>query len=371
MGDGIRKDEISDIDTSQFTGQVRHIPVNGIRPSLDNPRGLIRKDESFARLVASVAEVGLLVPLVVRRLEPPKGNIAYELVDGERRFEAAKELSLPRVPAHVIEGTKPSGGFRKLMFHLHMTRQQWEPMEQCRSLAEVYPQLNRGLRFEEKPRWVKKLADETGMPSVTARDRVRVLAWSKDLKQQFFSFDESQPKKDIYSYVLAIEASVIEPSFKAFPDLYNHSRSSFDRANEFRSSLLDKTIIGFQTGAVRSREQIRSISPLFIPELPPGERKVARGLFTHFVREADIQFDDVRAEIEARLPSIVREKAPKPQRLVASIKSLQQTLQHYDLTVIKNYVERDSTRKKLRRELSEALEGLATAIEELQERLNG
>src|SRR5207247_9146527 len=125
---------------------------------------------------------------------------------------------------------------------------------------------------------------ETGMRSVTCRARVRVLALSKDLKRRFFKFDEQQPKKYIYSYVLAIEASVIEPSFKAFPDLYNHDQSAFERANEFRSSLLDKTIVGFETGAVRSREQIRGVSALFIPDLPAAERKVARGLFTNFVK---------------------------------------------------------------------------------------
>ncbi len=370
MDNGVYENSMSNFSTSQFTGQVHYLPLDSIRPSHHNPRGVIRNNESFERLVTSVAEVGLLVPLVVRELAQPINGIRYELVDGERRFCAAKELSMSPVPAHVIEGDEPEGGFRKLMFHLHMTRQQWEPMEQCRSLVEVYPQLRRGLRFEEKPRWVKKLAEETGMPSVTARDRVRVLAWSKDLKKLFFRFDEQQPKKDIYSYVLAIEASVIEPSFKAFPDLYNHHQSAFDHANEYRGKLLGKTIDGFQTGAVRSREQIRSVSALFLPDLPGPERRVARSLFTTFLKDSDIQFEDMRAEIDARLPSVARERTPKPQRLLALIRSLQQILQQYDSTIIDNHVEREASRKKLRHDLSDALEALCATVEELQERLD-
>jgi ParB-like nuclease domain len=359
-----------EIPTTEFTGQVRHVPVNAIRPSHNNPRGDIRKDESFERLVSSVREVGLLVPIVVARLSRPAGAIKYELVDGERRFRAATELSLARIPAHILEPETEAGDLRKLMFHLHMTREQWKPLEQCRSLAEAYPQLERGLRFDDKPRWIKKLRIETGMQAVTARDRVRVLAWSRDLKARFFRFDEEQPKKDIYSYILAIEASIIEPSAKAFPNLYNHGHS-FARANEVRGSLLEKTIDGFETGAVSSREQIRGVSPLFIPTLPPSEKRVARGLFTTFLKRPDYQFDDIKAEIDARLPSVAKERAPKPQRLIAMIKSLQQTLETYDPAIIQNITTRDSTQKKLKRDILEALEALAATTAELQERLHG
>lgn len=360
-----------EVPTTEFTGQVRHVPVNAVRPSGNNPRGDILKDESFERLVSSVREVGLLVPIVVARLSNPKGAIKYELVDGERRFKAAKELSLARIPAHILEPETEAGELRKLMFHLHMTREQWKPLEQCRSLAEAYPQLDRGLRFEDKPRWIKKLRIETGMPAVTARDRVRVLAWSRELKTRFFRFDQEQPKKDIYSYILAIEASIIEPSAKVYPDLYNHSQPSFARANQFRGSLLGKTIEGFETGAVTSREQIRAVSPLFIPTLPAREKRVARRLFTSFLKIPEFQFEDIRAEIDSRLPSVAKERAPKPQRLIAMIRSLQQTLEAYDPTIIQNITTRDSVQKKLRRDVSEALEALAATAMELQERLHG
>src|ERR1019366_5144937 len=134
------------------------------------------------------------------------------LVDGERRFRAAIELGKKVVPAHVLHGNVVPRQMRMLMFHLHMTREQWGAMAQCRSLVDAYPELRPGLTFEEKPDWVRRLTEEAGMPSVTARDRVHVLSWPEELKDQFFSFDEEQPKRNIYSYILALEASIIEPS---------------------------------------------------------------------------------------------------------------------------------------------------------------
>ncbi|PYL75054.1 MAG: hypothetical protein DMF26_09110 [Verrucomicrobia bacterium] len=80
------------MDTSEFVGDVREISVASIRPSSHNPRGEVQKDDSFERLVSSIDKVGLLVPIVVTKLRTPREGIKYELVDGERRYWAAKAL---------------------------------------------------------------------------------------------------------------------------------------------------------------------------------------------------------------------------------------------------------------------------------------
>ncbi len=72
-----------------------------IEANPENPRGAVEDDASFERLVSSIAEVGILVPIVVR--EMPSGR--YQLVDGERRFLAARKLRLSKVPAHVLSGS--------------------------------------------------------------------------------------------------------------------------------------------------------------------------------------------------------------------------------------------------------------------------
>jgi hypothetical protein len=357
------------MDTSQFSSHVRRIPLQSIRPSSHNPRGPIQKDESFERLVSSIQEVDILVPLVVRELKHSDGPVKYELVDGERRYWAATELAKETVPAHILSGEYPKRDLRMMMFHLHMTRQQWEPLAQCRSLSEAYPELDKGLKFSEKNAWTQKLAEETGMPLVTARDRVHILAWQKDLKTRIYEFDKHLPSKKIYSYALAIEASIIEPSIDAFPNYYNHGRPLEQTANEVRSSLLGKTITGLETGLVKSREQIRSVSAIFLGKLAPAQKRIAQGVFQSLVREPDFQFDDAKAEISAKLPELLRE-APKPQRLVALIKTLSRNLQDFDPAFIDGPRMSKGKRQKLREELLESLEELLESAKALEERLD-
>jgi hypothetical protein len=355
--------------TSEFIGDVKHIPTNAIRRTPHNPRGIVEKDDSFERLVSSIDRVGILVPIVVAALPSPQGDIKYELVDGERRFRAAQELGKDTVPAHVLHGPAVPRELRMLMFHLHMTREQWGAMAQCRSLVDAYPALRKGLTFDQKPAWVKRLTEEAGMPSVTARDRVHVLSWPEPLKQRFFQFDEEQPKRNIYSYILALEASIVEPSRVSFPEFYNGSRVPDDAANEVRKALLVKTIDGIETGAVGSREQIRSVSPLFATSLSPKDRKVALSVFRDFVNRRDAQFEDVRAEITTRLPELLEEKPPKPERVIAAIVALTRTLKEYEAAFIDASAKTEPKKKRIKSEFAKALHDLIETAGELRVRL--
>ena len=320
------------MDTSALIHQVKQVNLNEIKPNPDNPRGEIDKNESFGRLVSSINDVGILVPLVIRSITESGAKYHYEIVDGERRYLAARELNLEKVPAHILPqnfAKNSSGALRKLMFHLHMTREQWGAMAQCRSLVEAYPTLNRGIPFSEKRIWCDRLAKETGMAPVTARDRIHVLSWPRELKDKFFSFDDTHPKQNIYSYVLAIEASIVELSVTAFPHYYNGGKPADVKANLVRGHLLDKTISGIETGLVTSREQIRSVSPLFEERLTVSQKKEAIHLFKDLVERPGVYFDDIRAEIGTHLPELVQEKPPKPRRVIASIYSLSRTLDQY------------------------------------------
>jgi ParB/RepB/Spo0J family partition protein len=347
------------MDTSQFASRVKRIRLKQIRPSEHNPRGAIDRDESFERLVASINRVGILVPLVVRDLARQSGEIKYELVDGERRYLAARELALDMVPVHILEGRGATADVRKLMFHLHMTREQWGPMAQCRSLVEAYPELDKGLRLSQKQAWAVKLAEETNMSLVTARDRVHVLSWPKQLKEEIFRFDEREPSRNVYSYILAIEASIIEPSVEAFPNYFNGNKPVDSTANHVRGALLEKTIGGLETGTLTSREQIRNISPLFSRALEGPKKKTALALFKDLVSRKDFQFEDAKAEITTQFPELLEERPPKPQRVIAAIVALTRMLEKYDSRYISeakgSTAAKKRTSEKFRRSLDELI----------------
>lgn len=72
---------------------LKHIDVGRIEPGKYQPRKRF-DDESLSELAHSIAEHGILQPLVVR----PIGGERYEIIAGERRFRAGQQAGLASVP---------------------------------------------------------------------------------------------------------------------------------------------------------------------------------------------------------------------------------------------------------------------------------
>lgn len=106
------------------------VPVDAIRPNARQPRQVF-DEEAMAELVHSIKEIGLLQPIVVRRLNAD----SYELVMGERRWRASQEAGLDKIPA-IVRDTGDDAMLRDaLLENLH--RAQLNPLEE----AAAYEQL--------------------------------------------------------------------------------------------------------------------------------------------------------------------------------------------------------------------------------------
>ena len=81
------------------SGGVRHVALVDLSVSALQPRKRF-DEEAIADLAASIAEKGVLQPLLVRRVEG-----GFEIVAGERRFRAAERAGLTSVPVLVRELT--------------------------------------------------------------------------------------------------------------------------------------------------------------------------------------------------------------------------------------------------------------------------
>lgn len=116
---------------TQVRSVLLHIPVDKISPNPDNPR-LIFNQERLDALVESIAEKGILVPLIVFQEDDGR----YILLDGERRWRCAKRLNIREVPANII--AKPSKIENILqMFNIHNVREDWELMPTALKLGQV------------------------------------------------------------------------------------------------------------------------------------------------------------------------------------------------------------------------------------------
>ncbi len=87
----------------KMEGPIFHIETSQIEPNPHQPRKVF--DEAALReLASSIAEFGLLQPLVVtkvQKLTDSGAEVKYQLIAGERRLLASKMLGLERVPAIV------------------------------------------------------------------------------------------------------------------------------------------------------------------------------------------------------------------------------------------------------------------------------
>ena len=88
------------------------VPVNAVAPNPKQPRTRF-DDETIDALAASIREVGILQPIVVRR-----AGAGYELVAGERRLRAAKVAGLATVPV-VLRDTDDADLLREALDREH------------------------------------------------------------------------------------------------------------------------------------------------------------------------------------------------------------------------------------------------------------
>lgn len=115
--------------------RLANISPDEIVPNAAQPRTDFVK-EKLDELVASIREVGVLQPVVVRPIEgAAPGEPKYELIMGERRLRATKQLGLATIPA-VIKNTADEAMLRDaLLENLH--RADLNPLEE----ASAYQQL--------------------------------------------------------------------------------------------------------------------------------------------------------------------------------------------------------------------------------------
>ncbi|MEZ7897267.1 MAG: ParB/RepB/Spo0J family partition protein [Flaviflexus sp.] len=107
------------------------VPIGDIRANTRQPRTVFDEDE-LAELSASIKEVGLLQPIVVRH--SPEGD-GYELIMGERRWRASTQAGLTEIPAIVRETADDDLLRDALLENLH--RVELNPLEE----ASAYQQL--------------------------------------------------------------------------------------------------------------------------------------------------------------------------------------------------------------------------------------
>lgn len=114
---------------------VRVIPIEFIQPNPDQPRKHFDEAE-LAELAESVADKGLLQPILVRPL--PGRTERYQIVAGERRWRAAQAARLHEVPCVVRELTDRET--LEIGIVENVQRADLNPVDEARALRQLIDQ---------------------------------------------------------------------------------------------------------------------------------------------------------------------------------------------------------------------------------------
>lgn len=138
---------------------LEELPITSVVANPGQPRQIF-DDETISDLAASIRQVGILQPIVVR----PLGDGTYQIVVGERRWRAARRAGLTMLPALVIETDERGSLERALIENVH--RQDLNPLEEAAAYLQLVEEA--GLTHEE-------LAERLGLSRPAVTNALRLL----------------------------------------------------------------------------------------------------------------------------------------------------------------------------------------------------
>ncbi len=148
----------------------RAAAIDDIRPNPRQPRRDFREEE-LQGLTTSIAQLGVLQPLLVRRAQD-----GFELVAGERRLRAAARVGLREVPVLVVDTDDFGSLERALVENLH--RSDLNPIEEAAALRQL---------MDEGGLTQEALAGRLGRNRVTITNALRLLDLPVDIQALLIS----------------------------------------------------------------------------------------------------------------------------------------------------------------------------------------
>lgn len=160
--------------------EVNEVDINAVAPNPDQPRTNFKREE-LEELSASIQKDGLLQPILVRPLE---GGM-YQIIAGERRWQASKLAGLQQVPILVKEASDDKAlelalieniqrsdlnpieeayGYRRMMERLNMTQ-----AEVAQAMSKGRSTVANALRLLELPEEAQQLLFEEKITAGHAR----------------------------------------------------------------------------------------------------------------------------------------------------------------------------------------------------------
>ena len=155
--------------------QVQQIPIDALHPFTNHPFKVL-DDEAMTRTVESIAQYGVLAPLIAR---PRPDGDGYEIISGHRRQYAAKLAGLETLPVIVRQMSDDAAVI--LMVDSNLQREHILPSERAFAYKMKLDAIkNQGARSDltstqvAQKLSVKKVGDDAGVSKDTIRRFIRL-----------------------------------------------------------------------------------------------------------------------------------------------------------------------------------------------------
>ena len=200
--------------------QVRKIPIDDLHPFTNHPFKVL-DDEAMTRTVESIAQYGVLAPLIAR---PRPDGDGYEIISGHRRQYAAKLAGLDTLPVIVRQMSDDAAVI--LMVDSNLQREHILPSEKAFAYKMKLDAIkNQGARSDltstqvAQKLSVEKVGDDAGVSKDTIRRFIRLTNLVPEL------LDMVDEKK--ISFNPAVELSYLdEGQQRAFLEAMNDTQNA-------------------------------------------------------------------------------------------------------------------------------------------------
>jgi ParB family chromosome partitioning protein len=243
--------------TGDRTSALREVPISSIKPNPRQPR-INFDEESMSSLAASIKELGVLQPVLVRRIGGEASD-EFELIAGERRWRASRRAGLETIPVLIQTSDDTHSLEQALVENLH--RQDLNVLEE----AAAYQQL-----IEEFGYTHEQVATRVGKSRTAVTNILRLLQLPSGV-QRLLADGEISPGHARallgtpdrgYQEVLARSAVAEGLPVRAIEELVRRHNAEVEGIDTSGASRADLTVV---TGG-------GSDGPQLVPGLQPTER---------------------------------------------------------------------------------------------------
>ena len=185
-------------------GFVIEMDVESLTPNLFQPRKNFDK-EKMEELKGSIKKHGIIQPIVVRKIAN-----GYEIVAGERRLKAAKEIGLKKIPA-IIKSINNEKSLEIALVE-NIQREDLNPVEQANAFKRL---------IDEFKLTQQELAEATGKSRALVTNTIRLLKLNPEIQKNIsegkisfghakllLSIEDEEVQKAVCDRIIANDLSV-------------------------------------------------------------------------------------------------------------------------------------------------------------------